>query len=269
MTLSVVIPVYNEVGTLREVIDRVSAVDIVQEIIIVDDYSTDGTRDLYAEIEPLVAKIVLLPANQGKGNAIREGLEHVTGEFVVIQDADLEYSPEEYVNLIQPLLAGKADVVYGSRFTSGGPHRVLYFWHSVANHWLTTLSNVFTNINLTDMETCYKMFKTSVIKQFQIEEKRFGMEPEITAKLARLNARFYEIGISYDGRTYEEGKKIGLKDAFRAFWCIIKYSRWRPKAVKGERGEAAQLRETPADCGRSSSQPETADRMPEESNSQG
>jgi glycosyltransferase involved in cell wall biosynthesis len=230
MRLSVVIPVYNEVGTVREVVNRVRAVDIAEEIIVVDDCSTDGTRDLYPEIQPLVDKIILLPENQGKGNAIREGLTHVTGEFVVIQDADLEYNPAEYTNMIQPLLEGKADVVYGSRFLSAGPHRVLYYWHSVANCWLTTLSNIFTNINLTDMETCYKMFRTSVVKQFQIEEKRFGMEPEITAKLARLQARFYEIGISYDGRTYEEGKKIGLKDAFRAFWCILKYSRWRPRA---------------------------------------
>ena len=224
MSLSVVIPVYNEVGTVREAVSRVRAVDIVEEIIIVDDHSTDGTRELYTEIQPLVKKIILLPENQGKGNAIREGLTHVTGEFVVIQDADLEYNPQEYIKLIQPLLDGKADVVYGSRFLSAGPHRVLYYWHSVANYWLTTLSNIFTNINLTDMETCYKMFRTSVIKQIQIEEKRFGLEPEITAKLARLGARFYEIGISYDGRTYEEGKKIGLKDAFRAFWCILKYS---------------------------------------------
>ena len=229
MTLSVVIPVYNEVGTIREVVNRVCAVDLAEEIIIVDDYSTDGTRDLYPEIQPLVDKIVLLPENQGKGNAIREGLTHVTGKFVVIQDADLEYNPQEYTTLIQPLLEGKADVVYGSRFLSGGPHRVLYYWHSVANYWLTTLSNIFTNLNLTDMETCYKMFRTSLIKQIQIEEKRFGMEPEITAKLARLHARFYEVGISYDGRTYEEGKKIGLKDAFRAFWCILKYSSWRPR----------------------------------------
>lgn len=224
MSLSVVIPVYNEVGTVREAVSRVRAVDIVEEIIIVDDHSTDGTRELYTEIQPLVKKIILLPENQGKGNAIREGLTHVTGEFVVIQDADLEYNPQEYIKLIQPLLDGKADVVYGSRFLSAGPHRVLYYWHSVANYWLTTLSNIFTNINLTDMETCYKMFRTSVIKQIQIEEKRFGLEPEITAKLARLGARFYEIGISYDGRTYEEGKKIGLQDAFRAFWCILKYS---------------------------------------------
>jgi len=234
MALSVVIPVYNEVGTIREIVDRVRAVEIAKEIIIVDDCSTDGTREMYAEIRPLVDKVLLLPENQGKGNAIREGLTHVTGEFVVIQDADLEYNPAEYVNLIQPLLEGKADVVYGSRFLSGGPHRVLYYWHSVANYWLTTLSNVFTNMNLSDMETCYKMFRTSVIKQFQIEEKRFGMEPEITAKLARLGARFYEIGISYDGRTYEEGKKIGLKDAFRALWCIFKYSCWRPRPGQGK-----------------------------------
>ena len=234
MALSVVIPVYNEVGTIREVVNRVRAVDIVEEIVIVDDCSTDGSRDLYPDIEPLVDRIILLPKNRGKGNAIREGLAHVTGEFVVIQDADLEYNPQEYTNLIQPLLEGKADVVYGSRFISAGPHRVLYYWHSVANYWLTTLSNIFTNLNLTDMETCYKMFRTSVVKRFQIQEKRFGMEPEITAKLARLKARFYEIGISYDGRTYEEGKKIGLKDAFRAFWCILKYSQWRPRHGRGK-----------------------------------
>ncbi len=222
--LSVIVPVYNEIVTLEEIVRAVRSVDVPKEIIIVDDCSTDGTRDLYPQLESLVDKIVLFDKNQGKGAAIREGLRHVTGDYVVVQDADLEYSPDEYHDLLQPLLEDKADVVYGSRFLGGQPHRVLYFWHSVANHFLTLLSNMFTNLNLTDMETCYKMFRTSVIKQIEIEENRFGFEPEITAKLARMRVRFYEIGISYYGRTYEEGKKIGLKDAFRAVWCILKYS---------------------------------------------
>jgi glycosyltransferase involved in cell wall biosynthesis len=228
MKLSVVIPVYNESKTLRDVIRRIGAVPLNTEIIIVDDGSTDGTRDLYPEIQPRVARVVLLPQNQGKGSAIREGLRHVTGDYVIIQDADLEYNPQDYLALLTPLVEDKADVCYGSRFLGGAAHRVLYYWHSVANYWLTTLSNIFTNINLTDMETGYKMFRTSAIRQIQITENRFGMEPEITAKLARLNMRFYEVGVSYDGRTYEEGKKIKLKDAFRACWCIVKYSFWRP-----------------------------------------
>jgi glycosyltransferase involved in cell wall biosynthesis len=222
--LSVIIPVYNEVLTLAEIVRAVRSVDVPKEIIIVDDCSTDGTRDLYPQLEPLMDKVVLFDKNRGKGAAIREGLRHVTGDYVVIQDADLEYSPDEYHNLLKPLLEDKADVVYGSRFLGGQPHRVLYFWHSVANHYLTLLSNMFTNLNLTDMETCYKIFRTSVIKQVELKENRFGIEPEITAKLARMRVRFYEIGISYYGRTYEEGKKIGLKDAFRAVWCILKYS---------------------------------------------
>lgn len=222
--LSVIIPVYNEVLTLPEIVRAVRSIEMPKEIIIVDDCSTDGTRDLYPQLESQVDKLVLFDKNRGKGAAIREGLRHVTGDYVVIQDADLEYSPEEYPNLLKPLLEDKADVVYGSRFLGGQPHRVLYFWHSVANHYLTLLSNMFTNLNLTDMETCYKMFRTSVIKQIEIKENRFGLEPEITAKLARMRVRFYEVGISYYGRTYEEGKKIGLKDAFRAVWCILKYS---------------------------------------------
>jgi glycosyltransferase involved in cell wall biosynthesis len=233
-TLSVIIPVYNEFFTLPEIVRRVDAVDIPKEIIIVDDCSTDGTKNLYAEIESLVSKIIYFEKNKGKGAAIREGLRHATGDYVIIQDADLEYDPEEYHQLMQPLLAGKADVVYGSRFLGGRPHRVLYFWHSVANRFLTLLSNMFTDLTLTDMETCYKMFRTSVVKQVEIEEDRFGFEPEITGKLAHMGARFYEMGISYSGRSYEEGKKIGLKDAFRALWCILKYSRGRHRNIEYE-----------------------------------
>lgn len=232
--LSVVIPVYNEFLTVLEIVDKVRAVHVPKEIIIVDDCSTDGTRNLYPQIEGLVDRIVLFEKNQGKGAAIREGLRHVTGDFVIIQDADLEYDPQEYPKLLQPLLEDKADVVYGSRFLGGQPHRVLYYWHSVANHLLTLLTNMFTDMCLTDMETCYKMFRTSVIKQIQIEEDRFGFEPEVTGKLARLGARFYEVGISYYGRSYEEGKKIGLKDAFRAVWCILKYCRGRYRNIGQE-----------------------------------
>jgi glycosyltransferase involved in cell wall biosynthesis len=232
--LSVVIPVYNELFTLPDIIERVRAVAIPKEIIIVDDCSTDGTRYLYPQLEPLVDKIVLFEKNRGKGAAIREGLRHVTGEYVVIQDADLEYNPEEYHKLLAPILQNKADVVYGSRFSGGHPHRVLYFWHSMANRLLTLLSNAFTDLNLTDMETCYKMFRTSVLKQIELEEERFGFEPEVTGKLARMDVRFYEVGISYDGRSYEEGKKIGLKDAFRASFCIVKYSRGRYRNIGRE-----------------------------------
>lgn len=222
--LSVVIPVYNEYHTLEQLVGRVRDVDVPKEIIVVDDGSTDGTRDLYSKIEPLVAKVVLMDRNRGKGAAIREGLRHITGEYVIVQDADLEYDPVEYHKLLEPLLEDKADVVYGSRFFGGQPHRVLYFWHTVANRMLTIMSNMFTDLNLTDMETCYKVFRASVIKQIEIEEDRFGFEPEVTAKLAKLRVRFYEMGISYHGRSYEEGKKIGLKDAFRALYCILKYA---------------------------------------------
>lgn len=225
MKLSVIIPVYNEVLTLRTQLERVRAVDIEKEIILVDDYSTDGTRNLYAELEPLVSKIVLHERNKGKGAAIRTGIQHVTGDYVIIQDADMEYDPQEYHILLQPILDGKADAVYGSRFLGGRAHRVLFFWHMVGNKFLTLLSNMFTNLNLTDMETCYKMVKTDILKQISIEQNRFGFEPELTAKLSAIrNIRIYEVGISYDGRSYEEGKKIGWRDGFKALWCIVKYS---------------------------------------------
>ncbi len=228
-TLSIIIPVYNEYNTLGEILRRVLAVELPggmqKQVILVDDFSTDGTRRLYAQLRPLVSKILLHRRNQGKGAAIRTGLRHATGDFLIIQDADLEYSPDEYPKLLQPLLEDEADVVYGSRFLGTGERRVLYFWHTVGNRVLTLLSNMFTNLNLTDMETCYKMFRRSILEGIEIEQDRFGFEPEITAKLAKRRARFYEIGISYHGRTYEEGKKIGLKDAFNALYCIIRYSK--------------------------------------------
>lgn len=227
-TLSVVIPVFNERDTLEKIVDRVLEVQLPRggqkEIILVDDGSSDGTRDLYPALEKKVSKVILHKKNRGKGAAIRTGFRHATGDYVIIQDADLEYSPHEFIPLLNPLLEDKADVVYGSRFLGGHEHRVLYFWHRVGNGVLTTLSNMFTDLNLSDMETCYKMFRRTILEGVQIEEDRFGFEPEITAKLARKHARFYEIGITYDGRTYEEGKKIGMKDGFRALYCIVKYS---------------------------------------------
>lgn len=228
MKLSVIIPVYNELHTLREIINRVRAVEgIEKEIILVDDFSTDGTRSVYPELETLVDKIVLHTENQGKGAAIRTGIQYATGDYTVIQDADLEYDPQEYHLLLSAVMEGKADVVYGSRFFGGRPHRVLFFWHSVGNKFLTLLSNMFTNLNLTDMETCYKLVRTDVFKSITIEQNRFGFEPEITAKLAAMDLRIFEVGISYDGRGYDEGKKIGWKDGFQALWCIVKYSRGR------------------------------------------
>ncbi|MBI4584736.1 MAG: glycosyltransferase family 2 protein [Planctomycetes bacterium] len=222
-TLSVIIPVYNEKNTIREVVHRVRALNLNVEIIIVDDGSTDGTREALREIEPLVAKVVFHDRNRGKGAAVRSGIEHITGDLVIIQDADLEYDPQEYYSLLSPILAGKADAVFGSRFMSGMPHRVLFYWHSVANKVLTTLSNMITNLNLTDMETCYKVLKAEVAKRIHIQEDGFGFEPEITAKLARMRCRIYEVGISYSGRGYEEGKKIGLKDALWALICLLRY----------------------------------------------
>lgn len=222
--LSVVIPVYNEVDTIREILECVRAVDIDKEIILVDDGSTDGTREILRGMSDNTTKVVLHERNMGKGAALRTGFQNVTGDIVIIQDADLEYDPNQYPKLIQPILDGKADVVYGSRFVTGDYRRVLYFWHMVGNSFLTLLSNMFTNLNLTDMETCYKVFRREVLEKFIIEENRFGFEPEITAKIAKLNVRIYETGISYSGRTYKEGKKIGWKDGFSAIRCILKYN---------------------------------------------
>jgi glycosyltransferase involved in cell wall biosynthesis len=233
MKLSVVIPVYNEQQTIREIVSRVrsAAPEIEKEIVIVDDCSKDGTRDVLAELakEPGV-RVCYHEVNQGKGAGLRTGFQAATGDVVIIQDADLEYDPEEYPKLLKPILDGKADVVFGSRFSGGESHRVLYFWHSVGNRFLTWLSNCMTNLNLSDMETCYKVFRREIIQSIPIEEPRFGFEPEITAKVARLHCRIYEVGISYAGRTYEEGKKIGWKDALRAVWCILKYNLWHRKA---------------------------------------
>ena len=225
-TLSIVIPCYNESKTLEQIISAVSSSPVERkEIIVVDDFSTDGTRDILKQkISPLVSKVIYHAQNQGKGAALRSGIAAATGDFVIIQDADLEYDPQEYPLLLEPLLQGKADVVYGSRFMGGKPHRVVYYWHSLGNWVLTTLSNMLTNINLTDMETCYKAFRREVIQSIKIEENRFGFEPEITAKVARKRCRIYEVGISYYGRTYSEGKKIGWRDGFRAIYCILKYN---------------------------------------------
>jgi glycosyltransferase involved in cell wall biosynthesis len=223
MRLSVVIPVFNEKNTILEILDRIRNVDIPKEIIIVDDYSTDGTRDILQSLpKSNDLKIVLQPQNQGKGAALRRGFEEVSGDIVVVQDADLEYDPAEYNTLIQPILANKADVVFGSRFLSG-PHRVLLFWHSVGNRLLTTFSNMMTDLNLTDMETCYKMFRADILKKIRLRENRFGFEPEFTAKVARIRCRIYEVPISYSGRDYTEGKKIGWKDGVAAIYFILKY----------------------------------------------
>jgi len=222
--LSVVIPVYNEQATIRELYACVKAVDIEKEIIFVDDYSTDGSREILQGLADDSTRIVLHDRNMGKGAALRSGFRHVTGEIVIIQDADLEYDPAQYPKLIQPILEGKADVVYGSRFITGDYRRVLFFWHMVGNKLLTLMSNLFTNLNLSDMETCYKVFRRDVLDRITIEEDRFGFEPEITAKLAKLKLRIYEMGISYAGRTYAEGKKIGWKDGLSALRCIIKYN---------------------------------------------
>lgn len=228
MLLSVIIPCYNEIDTIDTIIDAVNAAPYpYKEIIVVDDFSIDGTREkLIKDIEfsGRVAKVIYHSVNQGKGAALRSGIKSATGDLVIIQDADLEYDPKEYPRLVEPILNNRADVVFGSRFLGGDAHRVLYFWHRLGNGVLTLLSNMFTNLNLTDMETCYKVFRREIIQGIRIEENRFGFEPEITAKISKLHCRIYEVGISYYGRTYDEGKKIGWRDGIRAIYCIVKYS---------------------------------------------
>lgn len=224
-----IIPCFNEVKTITQVVHAVKNAPVAAyEIIIVDDFSTDGTRELLQEnLENEVDQIIYHSRNQGKGAALRTGFAVMTGDIAIVQDADLEYDPQEYSLMIAPILKGQADVVFGSRFQGGAPHRVVYYWHRVGNSFLTTLSNMFTNINLTDMETCYKAFRREIIQSIKIEENRFGFEPEITAKVARMNCRIYEIGISYYGRSYQEGKKIGWKDGMWAIYCIFKYNLFR------------------------------------------
>ena len=230
MKLSVIIPVFNEKETLHEIVSRVLKVESldIKEIILVDDFSTDGTRDLLESgyNEPIFKKC-FHEENQGKGAALRTGFAQATGDIVAIQDADLEYDPEDLPDLIRPILQGKADVVFGSRFMGGGPHRVVFYWHMLGNRFLTTLSNMTTNLNLTDMECCYKLFRKEVADKITIEENRFGVEPELTAKVAKMRVRIFEAGISYYGRTYEEGKKIGWKDGVRAIYAILKYGVFR------------------------------------------
>ena len=226
ITVSVVIPCYNELATLEQVIDAVLASPVPhKEVIVVDDASTDGTTELIRnKIEGRVERVITHDRNRGKGAALRSGFAVATGDVVLVQDADLEYDPRDYEKLLAPIIEGKADVVFGSRFAGGESHRVFYFWHSIVNRLLTLLSNMLTDLNLTDMEVCYKVFRREVLQQITIEEDRFGFEPEITAKVARLRCRIYEVGVSYAGRTYSEGKKVGWRDGVRALWAILKYN---------------------------------------------
>jgi glycosyltransferase involved in cell wall biosynthesis len=227
--LTVVIPVFNECDTVHLIVDAVLAVGIEDlELIMVDDGSTDGTVEVLRDnIAPRVARVIFHEHNQGKGAALRTGFEAATGDIVLVQDADLEYDPNDYHRLLKPILAGKADVVFGSRFVGGDSHRVHLFWHYLGNRFLTLLSNAMTNLNLTDMEVCYKVFRKEILDQITVEENRFGFEPEITAKVAKLKCSIHEVGISYDGRSYDEGKKIGWRDGVRALWCIVKYNLFR------------------------------------------
>jgi len=237
LKLSIVMPVYNETATIQELINRVLDTPFDKELIIIDDMSTDGTRKILRQMSHEQVRIFYHDKNYGKGAALQTGFRHASGDIILIQDADLEYDPREYAKLLAPIFDNKADVVYGSRFQGGEAHRVLFFWHAVGNRFLTLLSNMFTNLNLSDMETGYKVFKKDVLKKITIQEKRFGFEPEITAKIARLGCRVYEVGISYSGRTYEEGKKINWKDGVSAIRCIVKYGLFSGITEKNESTE--------------------------------